>query len=62
MVAIFSNIEAEKLSCALHEFNTITSSESRSAKELRTYVTNGSGMLSFDRSSQQDAAKFLQYI
>ena len=57
-----SNTEVKKVSCALYDLYTISSNDSKSAKDLRTYVANGTGMLHFDQSSQQDAAEFLQYL
>ena len=30
--------------------------------KTKTYVSNGTAMLHFDQSSQQDAAEFLQYL
>ena len=36
--------------------------DNKLAKHLRTYVANGTGMLYFNQSSQQDVAEFLQYL
>ena len=54
--------EVKKVSCALNDLYTISGNDSKSAKDLRTNVANGTGMLHFDQSLQQDAAEFFQYL